>query len=285
VVDRRHGLWGAGKLGAPTQRGAIDAISCAAPGDCSAGEQYSGPQPTPRYGVVVDEIAGAWGPPIEVAGTQPVPSAQLAPYSGASAVSCAAPGSCSAVGRFLGPKSAPTGFVANETPRAAPGVIYISPSRGAATGGTRVTIFGLGLADALSVQFGAKPGTGMHVVDDWMLSVVAPSGGAAVGVHVVTEVGTSPTVARGTFAYQPVVEHVTPASGSSQGGMRVDVYGAGFEGATSVRFGTRAGTDLVVVDPHAVRVTVPPGAGTVDVRVSTPTGTSAAGTQDRYRYH
>jgi len=284
VVDRRHGLWGAEKLGAPTMRGAIVAISCAAPGDCSAGEQYSGPQPTSTYGVVVNEMAGAWGPPIEVAGTQPVPSTQVLSYTGASAVSCAAPGRCSAVGQFLGPKSAPTGFVANETPAATPTVAYISPSRGVATGGTRVTIFGDGLADALVVRFGAKPGSGMHVVDDWELTVVAPPGGAAVGVRVVTEVGTSPTVARGTFAYQPVVEHVAPASGSSRGGMRVDVYGAGFEGATSVRFGTRVATNLVVVNPDAVRVTVPPGAGTVDVRVISPAGTSSAGTQDRYQY-
>ncbi|HEV3213286.1 MAG TPA: IPT/TIG domain-containing protein [Acidimicrobiales bacterium] len=284
VVDRRHGLWGAAKLGAPTLRGAIDAISCAEPGDCSAGEQYRGPQPTPRYGVVVNEMAGVWGPPIEVAGTQPVPSAQVGSYTGASAVSCAAPGSCSAVGQFLGPKSAPTGFVANETPQVAPKVASITPSRGAATGGTRVTVLGDGFANALSVRFGATPGTDLHVVDAWELTVVAPPGGAAVGVQVVTEAGTSPTVARGTFAYLPVVERVAPASGSARGGRRVDVYGAGFDGATSVRFGTRAAPNVDVVSSHDVRVTVPAGAGTVDVRVTTPTGTSAAGTQDRYRY-
>lgn len=285
VADRRHGSWRIGRIAAPTRPGAIDAISCAAPGDCSAGEQYSGPQPTSRYGVVVDEVAGAWGPPIEVAGTQPIPSAQLGPYSAASAVSCAAPGSCSAVGQFLGPKSASTGFIANETPRAAPGVAYVTPSRGAATGGTRVTIFGHGLADALSVRFGARPGTGLHVVDDWKLTVVAPPGDAAVGVRVVTQVGTSPTVVRGAFAYQPVVDHVTLAGGSANGRLRAVIFGAGFQGATSVRFGTRAATGLDVLDAAAVVVTVPPGTGTVDVRVTTPTGTSPASPQDRYTYH
>ena len=84
----------------------------------------------------------------------------------------------------------------------------------------------------------------------------------------------------------PIVSSVTPATGLAAGGTPVTITGAGFTGATSVSFGGPAGSTLVVVNTNTITVTSPAhAAGTVDVRVTTPKGTSAiGGANDNFVY-
>jgi hypothetical protein len=66
-------------------------------------------------------------------------------------------------------------------------------------------------------------------------------------------------------------------------GTVVTVRGHGFSGATVVRFGSVDAVFSVVSD-FELRATAPPGAGTVDVLVTTPAGTSGPQPWDRYSY-
>lgn len=81
----------------------------------------------------------------------------------------------------------------------------------------------------------------------------------------------------------PVVTSISPSTGSVAGGNSVTVSGSGFTGATAVNFGTIAATDFAVSSDTTVVSTSPAfAAGTVDVTVVTPNGTSATSTADQY---
>jgi hypothetical protein len=84
----------------------------------------------------------------------------------------------------------------------------------------------------------------------------------------------------------PVVTGVIPATGGIAGGTNVTISGAGFTGANAVTFGGTAATAVVVVNSNTITATSPAhAAGTVDVRVTTPNGTSAiAGAADNFVY-
>ncbi len=62
------------------------------------------------------------------------------------------------------------------------------------------------------------------------------------------------------------------------------VTGTSLTGATKVDFGTTPGTNLVVTSDTSLDVTVPAGAGTVDVTVTVPGGTSPTNPSDQYTY-
>jgi len=84
----------------------------------------------------------------------------------------------------------------------------------------------------------------------------------------------------------PIVTGVSPAGGLAAGRTAPTISGAGFTGATGVTFGGTAATAVVVVNPNTITATSPAHAvGTVDVRVTTPNGTSAiAGAADNFVY-
>jgi hypothetical protein len=83
----------------------------------------------------------------------------------------------------------------------------------------------------------------------------------------------------------PVVAAVVPNTGPAAGGTAITVAGIGFTGATAVTVGGTAATAVVVVDANTITCTTPAkAAGTYDVRVTTPLGTSTAqtGTADNF---
>ena len=92
------------------------------------------------------------------------------------------------------------------------------------------------------------------------------------------------TGAADRFTYvapQPTVASVTANSGPA--GSLVTVSGTGLTGASSVKFGANAAT-FVVDNDTTITATVPSGTGTVDVTVTTPGGTSATSSADRFTY-
>ncbi len=83
----------------------------------------------------------------------------------------------------------------------------------------------------------------------------------------------------------PSVTSVNPIAGPTAGGNLVTINGFGFTGTTSVKFGTVAGTGLTVVNDNQITVTAPAeAAGTVDVTVTNPNGTSAISAADNYQF-
>ena len=80
----------------------------------------------------------------------------------------------------------------------------------------------------------------------------------------------------------PVVTGVSPSSGPAAGGTAVTVTGSDLTGG-SVAFGSTAATG-VSCSASSCTATSPAGSGTVDVTVTTPGGTSATGSADKFTY-
>jgi hypothetical protein len=86
----------------------------------------------------------------------------------------------------------------------------------------------------------------------------------------------------------PVVTSLTQTSGSTSGGTSVTVHGVNFTGVAgklSVSFGGIVATNVTVVDDNTLVVVAPAHlAGTVDVTMTTPYGTSVTSTADQFTY-
>jgi len=109
-----------------------------------------------------------------------------------------------------------------------------------------------------------------------------------VDVTVTTASGTSDTSPADQFTYQaaPSLTTVSPVSGPLTGGTPVTLLGTNFLGASAVMFGSVAVTDFTIaLSGTAIFTTAPVhGAGTVDVTVTTPGGTSATSPADHFTY-
>ncbi len=168
-----------------------------------------------------------------------------------------------------------------------PSVARLSPGAGSLAGGTRVTVTGKNFSHVTKVIFGTVAGSGLRVLSATGLQVLAPRHAAGpVDLRVITAYGTSPAVAADRYRYvaPPAVSSVSPATGASKGGTAVRITGTGFTGATEVKFGGAAAPAFSVTSATSITATAPAGTGTVDVRVVTPYGTSAAGGGDRFSY-
>jgi hypothetical protein len=82
----------------------------------------------------------------------------------------------------------------------------------------------------------------------------------------------------------PSVTAVSPSSGSSAGGTSVHVTGTGFNEVTSVLFGSQEAAGVTVSSATSITAVAPPGFGTVNVTVETPSGASIIGPADRFHY-
>ncbi|MCL5770489.1 MAG: IPT/TIG domain-containing protein, partial [Planctomycetes bacterium] len=79
------------------------------------------------------------------------------------------------------------------------------------------------------------------------------------------------------------ITSVTPSSGSPAGGTSVTVTGTNLIGATAMDFGSSSAT-FTVNSSTQITATSPAGSGTVDITVTTPGGTSATSSADRFTY-
>jgi alpha-tubulin suppressor-like RCC1 family protein len=104
------------------------------------------------------------------------------------------------------------------------------------------------------------------------------------GIGKVADIAAGGTHALAFGEPKPTITAVSPQVGPTSGGTTVTLTGAGFTGATSVVFGTTAGTGLTVVSDTSATVVAPPGSGTVDIMLTTPSGTTPSSSADRYTY-
>jgi hypothetical protein len=98
----------------------------------------------------------------------------------------------------------------------------------------------------------------------------------------------------GVPVLSPTVTGVLPAVGSALGGVPVQITGTRFAGTTAVKFGSAALTKecsatiatecFKVKSETEIEAVSPPGAGTVNVTVTTPAGTSAISQADEFSY-
>jgi hypothetical protein len=153
-------------------------------------------------------------------------------------------------------------------------------------GGTSVTIGGTGFTSGSTASFGTNPASNVDVVSSTSITATSPAGSGTVDVTVSNANGTSPANAGDHFAYDsvPTVSSVSPGSGSTDGGASVTIGGTGFTSGSTVSFGANPATNVDVLSSTSITATSPAGSGTVDVRVSTPGGTSPANAGDQFAY-
>jgi hypothetical protein len=171
----------------------------------------------------------------------------------------------------------------------APAVTSLATSSGSTAGGTSVTITGTNFTGATGVYFGAVAAPSFTVNSATSITAASPSQAAGtVDVTVNTPTGTSATGSGDRFTYTaaaaPSVTALSLTSGGTAGGSVISITGSGFTGATAVNFGTGAAAFSVQSDAWITATVPPQAAGTIDVTVTTPSGTSATGSADQYTY-
>lgn len=137
---------------------------------------------------------------------------------------------------------------------------------------TRTTSFAVGSGPAitLTAQFAANASSPLSP------SVTLSGGGAS----------NTASASDSTVVQQlPTVTALSPTVGTTAGGTSVTVTGTNFTGATAVTFGGTAAVGYTVNSATQITATSPAGtAGLVNVRVTTPSGTSATAAANQFTY-
>ncbi|HEY3815345.1 MAG TPA: IPT/TIG domain-containing protein, partial [Caulobacteraceae bacterium] len=167
-----------------------------------------------------------------------------------------------------------------------PMLTSISPAFGPGSGNNIVQIFGSHLSGVTGVKFGSVSATSVNVAGDTQVSVRAPAGSGVVDITLINNDGTSTIVPadRYTYAAGPAIYTVVPASGPPGGGTTVQIGGAGFDGTTSVKFGSTPAASFFTGDDNDLSAVSPPGAGTVDIIVTNAGGQSLITSTDQFTY-
>ncbi len=82
----------------------------------------------------------------------------------------------------------------------------------------------------------------------------------------------------------PMVSGISPNTGPSTGGTSVTISGSGFTPQSTVKFGTSPAVGVTVNSSLQLTATAPPGAGAVDVSVTTASGTDPITAADLFTY-
>jgi hypothetical protein len=170
-----------------------------------------------------------------------------------------------------------------------PSVTSLNVTSGSTGGGTAIIITGSGFTGATSVTFGGVLAATVIVNSDTQITVLTPSQVAGVvDVVVTTAAGSSATSSADQYTYTaasaPAVTSVTPSSGPTGGGTVVIINGTDFWGALQVMFGSIAATTFWINPDGSITAIAPAGTGTVDITVTTPSGTSATSSSDQFTY-
>jgi hypothetical protein len=170
-----------------------------------------------------------------------------------------------------------------------PAITSVAPTSGPLSGGTTVVVTGTNFTGATQVRFGATNAPTYTVDADTQITVVAPARSAGtISVRVTTPSGISPTGSQTNYTYiaAPRVDSVSPTSGPVAGGTSVVITGVRFNGATVVTFGTVPAASFTVDSNTRITAVSPPqAAGRIDIRITTPYGTSEIRTADRFTYN
>jgi hypothetical protein len=152
-------------------------------------------------------------------------------------------------------------------------ITSLTPDQGPTSGGTVVTITGTGFTGASAVSFGGTPATAFTVNSDSQITATAPAHAAGTAQVVVTAPGGPSSAADYLYIAAPVITSVVPDEGPATGGTSVTISGSGLTFTSAVSFGVNP-APFTVLSPTQVVATAPAGAGTVQVTLTTPGGTS-----------
>ena len=153
-----------------------------------------------------------------------------------------------------------------------PTVGSFSPAAGAV--GATVTVNGTNLASATAVRFNGVPVDRRVVLSNNALRVTVPLGATTGLVSVTNAAGSANSSA--TFKVLPAISDVSPSSGFV--GDTVTITGTSFTGLVSVKFGSVGASLSSPPTDEQVVVTVPTGAVTGPVTLTTGAGTATSAT-------
>lgn len=161
----------------------------------------------------------------------------------------------------------------------APVVSSVTPARGPAQGGTRITLSGANFQTGARVTVAGLPAFAPVVVDPNTISVVTNSGPPGVADVVVQNPDTQEGTLTDGYTYDPSpsLSSISPGSGTTAGGTVITLIGSGFRAGATVQFATTEATAVTVVSPTQLQATTPARPlGVVTVRVRNDDGQSAS---------
>jgi len=171
----------------------------------------------------------------------------------------------------------------------APTMTGLTPASGSANGGSEVRIYGTNFTWVTDVTFDGIPADSFEIESDNLITAIAPPHAPAGSVPVVVSTfGASSSPAN--FAYladtAPAITGLSDTSGPITGGKLVTILGTNFGGATAVKFGSTVANWFVVSSDTSITALAPSAAatGTIDLTVTTNSGTSTTGTPDQFTY-
>ncbi len=147
------------------------------------------------------------------------------------------------------------------------------PQQSPAKVGASIGIFGQGFTGASGVSFGGTPAA-FTVSSDTYLTATVPAG-ALTGPVTVATAGGNLTSSR-TFRVTPQLKSFSPISGPIA--TPVDITGVGLTQTSKVTFGGVKATSFTVNSDTQVTATVPTGAKTGKIAITTPGGAAASAT-------
>jgi hypothetical protein len=171
----------------------------------------------------------------------------------------------------------------------APTITKVSPSKGAASGGTSVKITGTEFEQVASVRFGSSAAATFKVASlTSIMAVAPPEPGGIVDISVTNAGGTSSAVTADRYKFVPTITGLSPSSGTTAGGTTVTVSGTGFAPgttATAFKFGTSSATSVNCSSSTECTVATPAhAAGSVTVKATINHVTTAKTSASVYTY-
>jgi hypothetical protein len=151
-----------------------------------------------------------------------------------------------------------------------PTITSFTPASGPVA--SNVTISGTNFAGATTVTFNGSAAT-FSVVSDTTIQATVPIGATTGPLSVTTVAGTGNSATPFTVLSPPTIASFTPTSGAV--GASVTISGTNFTSATAVTFNGTAATFTVVSDT-TIQATVPAGATTGPLGVTTPAGAATS---------
>nr|NIR47425.1 DNRLRE domain-containing protein [candidate division KSB1 bacterium]NIR69995.1 DNRLRE domain-containing protein [candidate division KSB1 bacterium]NIS23018.1 DNRLRE domain-containing protein [candidate division KSB1 bacterium]NIT69876.1 DNRLRE domain-containing protein [candidate division KSB1 bacterium]NIU23525.1 DNRLRE domain-containing protein [candidate division KSB1 bacterium] len=153
-----------------------------------------------------------------------------------------------------------------------PTVTSFSPTSGSV--GTEVTVSGANFTGLTNVSFNGTAAISFTADSDSELRAQVPSGATTGPISVTNSAGTATSVDDFTVTSGPGIASFTPTSGSV--GTQVTITGANFTSATGVGFNGVSASSFAVDSETQIRASVPSGASTGPISVTTGAGTATS---------
>ena len=141
--------------------------------------------------------------------------------------------------------------------------------------GTSVTVAGSNLSSTTNVTFNGTKTT-FTVVSSTQITAPVPAGATTGKISVRTPLGLATSAGSFTVVPSPAISSFSPVSGPV--GTKVTINGSGYAGTVTVKFNGTASSSVTLVSSVQLAATVPTGATTGLITVTTAGGTATTGT-------